>query len=215
MTRLALEPDEVAADDSGPGASPAETDGGMGLGEPQTLDTFLATAEHKAYLMARYALWDHELALDIVQDSMLKLVERYAQKPAAEWPLLFFTIVNNRINDARRRRRVRRFVSLFAGSAQGDEEASEMEMPIADDLPGERDDPVRAIAARRLGVAIEGAVGRLPERQRQVFLLREWQELSVKETAQVLGCTEGTVKQHHFRALQGLRALLAEVRDHE
>lgn len=182
-----------------------------------TLDGFLAGAEHKAYLMARYALWDHEYALDIVQDSMLKLVEHYAHKPAGEWPALFFTIVNNRINDARRRRRLRqsvgRIVSLFGGSRSDDDEAAEMQ--IADEAPGERDDPVRVVAARRLGGAIEAALARLPERQRQVFLLREWQELSVKETAQVMSCTEGTVKQHHFRALQGLRVLLAEVRDHE
>jgi len=184
----------------------------------ETLDAFLAGAEHKAYLMARYALWDHELALDIVQDSMLKLVERYARKPAVEWPALFFTIVRNRITDARRSRKLRegvgKIVSLFRSESPAGEEA-ETEILIADETPGERDDPLRVTANRRLGAAIETALGRLPERQRQVFLLREWQEMSVKETAQVLGCTAGTVKQHHFRALQGLRVLLAEVRDHE
>lgn len=212
---MAFEPGEApvdgvwAADGSPAPAQPASA---------ATLDAFLAGAEHKAYLMARYALWDRECALDVVQDSMLKLVERYAHKPAEEWPALFFTIVNNRINDARRRRKLRqgvgRIVSLFGGRSPVDDEP-EAEMQVADEAPGERDDPARLLAARRLGGAIEAALGRLPERQRQVFLLREWQELSVKETAQVMGCTEGTVKQHHFRALQGLRALLAEVRDHE
>lgn len=205
---MAFEPGEAPAD----GIRPEGSDTAV-RAEAATLDAFLAGAEHRAYLMARYALWDHECALDVVQDSMLKLVERYAHKPAGEWPALFFTIVNNRINDARRRRRLRqgvgRIVSFFGGGSD-DDEAEEMQ--IADET---RDDPARVLAARRLGGAIEAALHRLPERQRQVFLLREWQELSVKETAQVLGCTEGTVKQHHFRALQGLRALLAEVRDHE
>jgi RNA polymerase sigma-70 factor (ECF subfamily) len=214
---MALEPDGTPVDGAWVGA------GGLALAQAgpapaATIDAFLAGAEHKAYLMARYALWDHECALDVVQDSMLKLVERYAHKPAGEWPALFFTIVNNRINDTRRRRRLRqgvsRIVSLFGGGNPADDEA-EAEMQVADDVPGERDDPARLLAARRLGGAIEIALRRLPERQRQVFLLREWQELSVKETAQAMGCTEGTVKQHHFRALQGLRALLAEVRDHE
>ncbi len=211
---MAFEPGEAPGDGMWVGAGGLAPAGAVAA----TLETFLASAEHKAYLMARYALWDHECALDVVQDSMLKLVERYAHKPAGEWPALFFTIVNNRINDARRRRRLRqgvsRIVSLFGGHNPSDDE-SEAEMQVADDVPGERDDPARLLAARRLGGAIEAALTRLPERQREVFLLREWQELSVKETAQVMGCTEGTVKQHHFRALQGLRALLAEVRDHE
>ncbi len=211
---MALEPGGAPVDGVLGEVSPAVAQVGPA---PATLEAFLAGAEHKAYLMARYALWDHECALDIVQDSMLKLVEHYAHKPAGEWPALFFTIVNNRINDARRRRRLRqgvgRIVSLFGGGRSDEDEAEEMQ--IADEAPGERDDPARVVAARRLGGAIEAALHRLPERQRQVFLLREWQELSVKETAQVMGCTEGTVKQHHFRALQGLRVLLAEVRDHD
>lgn len=210
---MAFEPGEVPQDGAWADARPAS----IASAPAATLEAFLAGAEHKAYLMARYALWDHESALDVVQDSMLKLVERYAHKPAREWPALFFTIVTNRINDVRRRRRMRqgvsRIVSLFTGQRAQDGEP-EAEMPLADETPGERDDPAHLVAARRLGGAIEAALARLPERQREVFLLREWQELSVKETAQVMGCTEGTVKQHHFRALQGLRALLAEVRKH-
>lgn len=183
------------------------------------LEDFLAGVEQRAYRMAHYALWDHDQALDVVQDSMLKLVEKYADRSPAEWPALFFTIVNHRINDARRWRRVRQGAQRFLALFQRQQDAS-------DDSPGESEaaeseqvaagpSPEQALSARRQRAAIDAAVAKLPEKQRQVFLMREWQELSIKETAEILGCTEGTVKQHHYRALQALRHTLAEVWSHD
>lgn len=181
---------------------------------PRTLDGFFASAEQRAFQLARYALRDREAALDAVQDSMLKMVERYAHKPSTEWPALFFTIVQHRVTDMQRFRRVRerlhKVASLFGG--ERDEPAEDLVEAVADTAHAAN--PEQVLVSRRQRVAIDCAVGQLPERQRQVFLLREGQELSVKETAQVLGCTEGTVKQHHFRALQALRRLLAEEHDH-
>jgi RNA polymerase sigma-70 factor, ECF subfamily len=182
------------------------------------MNDFLAQVEHQAYRMAHYALWDHELALDIVQDSMLKLVQRYREKPPTEWPALFFTILNNRINDARRQRLLHRgigkIISLFdRRPPDGHDDAPD---PLETEFAGSRaHEPETASNARRTRRHIDAAVGRLPARQRQVFLLRETQGLGVQETARILGCSEGAVKQHHFRALQTLRVLLAEVWDHE
>jgi RNA polymerase sigma-70 factor (ECF subfamily) len=183
-------------------------------GDP--MNEFLAQVEHQAYRMAKYALWDHELALDVVQDSMLKLVEHYTDKPPGEWPALFFTIVTNRINDARRKRLLQkgvdRVVALFGGRKSDDDTDQPPELEIA---ARANDEPEALAGARRTRRHIDAAVGQLPERQRQVFLLREAQGLGVQETAQILGCSEGTVKQHHFRAMQSLRRLLAEVWHHE
>jgi RNA polymerase sigma-70 factor (ECF subfamily) len=185
------------------------------------LDAFLAGVEQKAFRMARYAIWDDELALDIVQDSMLKLVEKYAGRPAKEWPALFFTILNNRIRDMRRWRMVRsganKLISLFqprSGSG-GEQEYDLLESGQAEDWDNDRQGPERQLSSARLRESIDQAVGELSERQRQVFLLREWQGLDVQETAQVLGCSEGSVKQHHFRAMRALRSKLAEVWQHE
>ncbi|MHB8455053.1 MAG: RNA polymerase sigma factor [Acidiferrobacterales bacterium] len=188
-------------------------------GDPMT--AFLSSVERRAYRIAQSALWDHELALDIVQDSMLKLVERYREKPVAEWPALFFTILRNRINDARRQRRIRegfgKIISLFGHSEnrESQEEGDLLEFGLGVDLTQSADRPEDILAARRIRDSITAAVRQLPQRQRQVFLLRESQELSVRETSQILGCSEGTVKQHHFRAMQALRHLLAEVWNHE
>ena len=188
-------------------------------GDP--LEAFLARIENQAYRIARMALWDHELALDIVQDSMLRLVEHYRDKPQAEWPALFFTILRNRINDARRQRqiqeRIGRIIPLFGHRPDGEpqEEVDLLELGLGVDGARRDSDPENLLSAQRVRQSIEAAVRRLPERQRQVFMLREGQELSVKETSQILGCSEGTVKQHHFRAMQTLRHLLAEVWNHE
>ncbi|OGI43304.1 MAG: hypothetical protein A2150_06655 [Candidatus Muproteobacteria bacterium RBG_16_64_11] len=185
-----------------------------------TLEEFFTGAEQQAYRMARYALRDHELALDVVQDSMLKLVEHYAAKPAKEWPALFFTIVNNRITDARRGRGgLNKLVSLFAPRHDGEDgEVDLSDFLVKLDNPEDRaraNQPEHAAVTRELRQAIERAVAKLPLRQRHVYLLRECQGFDIKDTAAILGCSEGAVKQHHFRAMQALRGLLTEVWSHD
>jgi len=63
-----------------------------------------------------------------------------------------------------------------------------------------------------LGVLIHTAVDQLPEKQKIVFILRHYQGLSLKEIANVMDCTEGTVKTHLFRATGKLRNELDDVR---
>ena len=202
-----------ARDDDPPPPNPRAALGAtVAASPPPSLDAFLASVELKAYHLARNALWDREAALDVVQDSMMKLVERYAAKPAAEWPALFFTIVHNRINDARRHRQVRAGIDKVVAFFGGERAADEPNAPtLAEQVEDPGQGPEQALGGQRLRAAIDAAMQQLPARQCQVFILREWQELSVKDTAQILGCSEGTVKQHHFRALRSLRGLLAEV----
>ena len=184
----------------------------------QELDTFFASHEETAYYVAYAALWHHETALDVVQDSMLKLVEYYRDKPPGEWPALFRTILNSRINDVRRRRMIEQgkhklvsFTGLFRKNPDEGNAMEEPELPAAD----ERDDHITApeagLVAEQLRQSVSAALNKLSERQRQVFVLREWRGLTTQETAQTLGCSENSVKQHHFRALRELRKLLAEV----
>ncbi|WP_197703175.1 RNA polymerase sigma factor [Sulfurifustis variabilis] len=176
-----------------------------GASTGQTLGQFLASVEHRAYRFALYELWDREAALDAVQDSMLRLTERYADRPSAEWPAIFFTILRNRATDAKRWRAWRRVRGLLRGDRYGEEDD-----PLAS-IPSPVDGPDAGAEARQQRERIEEALRALPARQRQVFLLREWQGLTAVETAQVLGCSVGAVKQHHFRALKALRAKLSEV----
>ena len=178
------------------------------------LDTFLRDVEQKAYRFAHYELWDRDAALDAVQDSMLRLATRYRDRPPTEWPALFFTILRHRTVDAQRARRLDRLRGFFSGRRRGD--TGEADDAIWERLPApahERPEHVAATTQRRR--ALDAALRQLPARQRQVFLLRELQELTTSETAQVLGCSVGAIKQHHFRALAALRALLTEVWDHD
>ena len=183
--------------------------------QPSNMDDFLASVERRAYQIARYALRDPQAAMDVVQDAMLKLVEKYPNKPVAEWPALFFTILNNRITDLRRWRRLResggRLISLFRerGDGSGDEDLLEAGLGV--DTQPAAQQPEAATLGMQFRDRIDAALARLSDRQRQVFLLREWQGFSVRETATILGCSEGSVKQHHFRALRALREQLAEV----
>ena len=68
--------------------------------------------------------------------------------------------------------------------------------------------------AAELRQKVSDALQSLSERQRQVFILREWRGMSIRETSEILGCSENSVKQHHFRAMRELRKQLVEVWDH-
>jgi RNA polymerase sigma-70 factor (ECF subfamily) len=178
----------------------------------QELAEFLAEVERRAYKHALYAVRDSHLALDIVQDAMLKLTERYATRPPHEFPLLFQRILQNTILDFHRRRKVRStwtlpLASLFRG-ADDDTDPLDTVQGVDDrrtsELPSEQ-----AERSQLLGL-IEKALARLPARQRQAFLLRYWEELDVADVAKIMGCSEGSVKTHCSRATHALSELLGK-----
>jgi RNA polymerase sigma-70 factor, ECF subfamily len=184
----------------------------------QELDRFFASHEENAYYVAYAALWHHETALDVVQDSMLKLVEYYRNKPPGEWPALFRTILNSRINDVRRRRLIEQgkhklvsFTGLFRKNTDDGNTMEEPDLPADDEREDHITAPEAGLVAEQLRQKVTEALHSLSERQRQVFVLREWRGMTTQETALTLGCSENSVKQHHFRALRELRKLLAEV----
>jgi len=199
----------------------AENSGGRRVDGSVSLDNFLGEVQRKAYQVAYGALWDRETALDVVQESMLRFVEYYRHKPASDWPALFRSVLNSRINDQRRKRLLaatgRKLLSLTGlklVDADSGEQLQEAELPASADGRSSAH-PERDVATDELRQVIEQAVGTLPERQRQVFLLREQLGLSIQETAETLGCSANSIKQHHFRALRALRGQLAEVWQHE
>ena len=178
------------------------------LDTSRELERFLASVEKRAFRIAQIAIRDVEDALDIVQDAMLQLARRYAGRPAEEWKPLFYRILQNRIRDCQRRRVVRsRIFAWLPGrqNAEGEELGDPMDLaPSNDPGPGERLMMAGALEA------LESAVGRLPQRQQQAFLLRNFEGLDVAQTAAAMGCSEGSVKTHYFRAVQTLREALGE-----
>lgn len=143
-------------------------------------------------------------AADLVQDSLARLVASYRDKPAAEWPPLFYGILRNRAADWHRRRRVERVFDFFFSHDEDEDDAPAPWESLADPGPG----PDDGLGRLQLAGRIADAVAALSPRQRQAFLLRELEELSVADTALAMGVSEGSAKTHHLRALTRLRELL-------
>ncbi len=168
------------------------------------LNAFLATVERRAFRMASFAVKDSDEALDIVQDAMLALATRYAERPAAEWPPLFHRILQSRIMDWHRRRSGQRRIFGWLGAREDETD------PIDSAVANEVSNP--EVRARLDGATrhMLDAIDRLPLRQQQAFLLRAWEGLDVRGTAAAMGCSEGSVKTHYSRAVHTLREVLGE-----
>jgi RNA polymerase sigma-70 factor (ECF subfamily) len=176
---------------------------------PRELEKFLAEIERRAVRMAQVALRDPDDALDVVQDAMLKLARNYAARPSAEWRPLFYRILENGIRDLQRRRSVRkRFMTWLPGPKEDPEgEAQDPLDNVADSAPAIPEALMQGQAMEQL----EESLRNLPARQREAFMLRNFEGLDVAETATAMGCSEGSVKTHYSRAVHTLRDQLGEV----
>lgn len=172
----------------------------------RALERFLAGVERRAFRIAELALRDHAEAQDAVQDAMIRLVRNYAGHPPEQWRPLFYRILRNRITDSQRRRKVR---SAVAAWWRGGEAEDEMPDPLESAV-----DPAGAPDAVLEGEEMLARIGQvlagLSSRQREAFLLRNFEGMDVAQTALAMGCSEGSVKTHYFRALQALQAALGE-----
>ncbi len=187
--------------------------GATKLASRTELSQFLTTVERRAYKQALYAVRDEHAALDIVQDAMIKLAEKYGGKPAAELPLLFQRILQNTIRDYYRRQKVKNaWTSLFSSLAPKNEEAEYDPLDSLQDSenPSAPATPDDSLQQSQIIALIEQALGKLPARQREAFLLRYWEGLDTAETAIAMGCTEGSVKTHCSRATNALAVSLKE-----
>jgi RNA polymerase sigma-70 factor, ECF subfamily len=158
-----------------------------------------------------FAVREQEAALDIVQDAMLRLAEKYGDRPSAELPLLFHRIMQNAIRDWFRRQKVRSlWITLFSSLSSGreDDDQDPLETLEAADGSNVEESPSEQLERAQVLGIIEEEVTRLPERQRQAFLMRYWEELDVAETARRMRCSEGSVKTHCSRATHTLAAAL-------
>jgi RNA polymerase sigma-70 factor (ECF subfamily) len=197
-----------------PYSMPAASHGDLDLSDSSSnaqckaLSQFLASVEVRAFKIAQAALRHEDDALDAVQDAMLQLARAYSDRPVEEWKPLFYRILENRIRDMQRRRTVRnRVIAWLPFRADRDEEDPDPIAEAASDEPP----PVRRLEIDESMAALEKALGALPRRQQQAFLLRTLEGLDVAQTARAMGCSEGSVKTHYFRALQTLRAQLGEL----
>ncbi len=184
----------------------------------QELSAFLRSVDKRAFKRAQFATQNPDAALDVVQDSMIRLADKYGDHDPAEWPMLFQRILTNAILDWHRRQKVRSAwmsnLSDFQGAGDGEEfdllETLEIET-CSEQLEGAD----RQLERSQTLAMLDDAIQKLPDRQREAFLLRYWEGLDVAETAAAMGCSEGSVKTHCSRATHTLaKALKAQGFDH-
>jgi len=165
-----------------------------------SMDAFLASVERRALRTAEFSVNSRDDALDLVQDAMLELARRYAQRPSTEWPPLFYRILNNAILQFHRKRR--RHNRWFGWP--------ESDAAVLDAIPDPGPDPARLAQQGEAMTDLSAAMQGLSLRQRQVVMLRVWEGLDVADTATAMNCSAGSVKTHLSRALNALRSQLEE-----
>lgn len=180
----------------------------LDLATAAKMNNFLRGVERRAFVIARLATHDEEESLDIVQDAMLKLVQKYSAHPDVEWGALFHAILHSRINDWHRRQKVRnRWRVFFFLSDEEEESGLKPEDQVAQMLHLE---PETRVLHEEMSATLQVAVGQLPLRQQQALLLRAWEGYDIAQTAKIMNCSEGSVKTHYSRAIHSLREKLGD-----
>jgi RNA polymerase sigma-70 factor, ECF subfamily len=179
------------------------------MASSQELSDFLRDVERRAFKQTVYAVRDDHAALDIVQDAMFKLAEKYADKPVTEYPMLFQRILQNTMRDYWRRQKVRNLWTTLLSSFGAGQDGEEDHDPLDTiDVEDEGTNPAIQLERSQTMQIIEKALEKLPARQREAFILRYWEDMDVAETAATMGCSEGSVKTHCSRAVHTLAAIL-------
>ena len=162
------------------------------LASRNELSEFLVTVERRAYKQALFAVRDEQAALDIVQDSMLKLSEKYGGKPSAELPMLFQRILQNTIRDYYRRYKVRAtwmtlLSSILSGRDAGDEA-----------------DPLETLAPAEGSNRTLGPTDHLEKSQLIVLIENEVESIAATSTRGLSAALLGGIERYRDRTGHGL-----------
>ncbi len=168
----------------------------------QSLNRFLAEVETSAFKISRCMLRDEEAALDVVQDAMFKFVQKYSDKPHAEWKALFFRIVQNKTKDVLRKRKLKNKIFGWFGSEEYEELLSQKS-----DFGN---NPEMILSAEQMQTELQISMQALPNKQQEVLHLRLFEQMKLESIAQTMEISIGSVKTHLSRAMQKLKPLLNE-----
>lgn len=170
---------------------------------------FVEKMTGRALVMMESSSGHHDVAMDIVQESFIALHQNYLKRPVEEWTPLFYTILNHRLMDWHRReqRKQKRFAWFKPILMELEESEVDPALLVEDTR---NINPAEFLSQSHTIEEIQKAIARLPIRQQQAFLLRAWENMDTKTTAQIMECSEGSVKTHYHRAIQTLRSNLSQ-----
>jgi RNA polymerase sigma-70 factor, ECF subfamily len=170
----------------------------------EVFDRFFRANQRRAFAMIRLSVSTDADALDIIQQSMERLYVNYKLKSENELKPLFYRILNNALMDFHRKRKAASKLFFWRNYEIEDSSASD-EIHAAD-----ISSPEDIISAQQSANKVIKAIRQLSIKQKQCYMLRVWESMSVKETASVMQCSEGTVKTHFHRACQLLQQSLKD-----
>jgi RNA polymerase sigma-70 factor (ECF subfamily) len=163
----------------------------------------VARQQRRAARIAYHFLRDAADADEAVQDAFFKVfshIESFREDLPFE---VWFTriLINGCLDRQKARKRRAKWIGPSLDGEPG-------ERSRAESLPGPGGTPEELLLLRERRTQIASAVGRLPERQRTIFLLCHYEGCSSKEVSTITGLNESTVRVHLFRAVRKLRTLL-------
>ena len=176
------------------------------LDSKNKIDNFLRKVQVRALRITMIHIRDLEESRDIVQDAMISLATKYANRPSIELPPLFYRILFNKIKDWHRKNTIRRKVISFFNFSGDDGD----EIDMIESFGNESLSPVKVKQSEELATIIQDGLEKLPDRQKEAFILRNFEGMSVKDTSIAMRCSEGSVKTHYFRAMKKLKSILDE-----
>lgn len=151
-----------------------------------------------------------ELAQDIVQETFVRVVQKATEfKHEARFTTWVYTITRNLCIDHIRKRALRKHPSLDQSHGEEGEGPT-----LGEQTADPRASVEREATGTELKARILRAVDKLPDDQREVFLMREVSNLPFKEIADITGVPENTVKSRMRYALERLQEALAEYEDY-
>lgn len=179
----------------------------MAQGDTVAFDLLLCRYETRLYNFILRMLHDPQESRDAFQDTFLRLFQHANRfDPSRRFSTWLYTIAANVCRDRLRGRRPD--VSLDAPV-----DAVHENLTLGQTLAVADKSPADCAATNELEDRIRHAINQLPPLQREVLVLREYEQRSFEEIAEILGCKVGTAKSRLFYALKALRVLLAPLAD--
>jgi RNA polymerase sigma-70 factor, ECF subfamily len=172
-------------------------------GDPAAFQVLVEQHRSMVYRVAYQFAGNHYDAEDIAQDVFIKVYRSLGRfRQDAQFTSWIYRIAMNACIDHRRRQSP---AGAAPFGAPFNEAAEQKMLNVVEEGPG----PETSAYAGELGTVLETAIGRLPQGQRIVFIMRHYEGLKLGEIASALGLAEGTVKRQLHAAVHRLRAALS------